>query len=120
MTDYERRLQEALTKQANIKEEIAFLRLQIKQEVKQTKWAKGSPDIKELSRLYPDLRIDNGAGTTYMGLTRSVLDVPVQLPAGWELFESHPQDPSTIGSPVVNKYRFKGLPALLYVTKAVR
>jgi hypothetical protein len=118
---YERRLADALAKQADLKHEIEFLRLQLKQEAKQCRWAKSSPVIKQFKAQWPDLRIDNGAGMTYLGLTFSVLDHDYEqhLPVGWVKFEER-IDSSLIGSPIQRTYKYSGIPALLYVTKAVR
>lgn len=120
MTDYERRLEEALEKQANLKSEIEFLRLQIKQERKQIRWAKGSPIIKQMKAQWPDLRIDNGAGMTYLGLTFRVTDPnPEPHLPGWVLHETR-RDSDRLDAPIVDVYRYHGIPAMLYVTRNVR
>lgn len=121
MTNYEQRLQDALIKQEEVKNEIAYLRLQIKQELKQCRWAKGSPIIKQFQRQWPDLHIDNGPGITYLSLSFSVLDVNYEehLPVGWEKFEERSIDSNALGSPILKTYRMKNVPALLYVTKAI-
>lgn len=116
---YAQRLEQALKKLVDTKNEIVFLRLQIKQEKKQEKWANGSPVIAQLKELFPELRIENGAGMSYLGLTFEVLDKAV-LPAGWSLFDSEPQDRNQIGSPINEKYKYTGIPAMLYVTRKVR
>lgn len=118
MSDYETRLAQALTKAAALKDEIAYLRLQIKQEVKQAKWAKGSPIIKQFKACWPDVQIDNGAGLTYLSLKFGPLDDYEPHLVGWELFDSYRVDES-LGSPIIKQYRMKGVPAVLYVTKHV-
>lgn len=120
-TTYESRLQEALEKQEKIKAEIDFLRLQIKQERQQTRWCNSSPFMKQFRKQWPDARIDNGAGLTYISLDFGVLDPNYEehLP-GWELFDTTRIDPNSLGSPILRKYKFPGIPAHLYVTKAVR
>ena len=118
-SEYETRLAEALEKQERIKHEIKFLRLQIKQERQQERWCKGSPDIKELCKQFPEHRIDNGAGLTYFAVDLSVLDALPALPDEWVAFDRHVIHPSSISSPVCTKYRKNGVPAHLYITKAV-
>ena len=120
MTDYEKRLHEALIQQQELKEAIAFLRLQIKQERKQERWAKTSPIIKQMKARWPSLRIENGAGCSYLGIALSAKDpgITPHLPE-WELLEQYAAYPSKLGSPIVTKYRMKGVPALLYVTQEV-
>ncbi len=116
--NYFDRLEQALKKQIELKHEIEFLRLQIKQENRQTKWAQSSPVIAHLKSLFPDLRIENGAGLTYLGLTFGVLDTAT-VPDGWTLWEAEPQDRNQIGSPMIEKYKYHGIPAMLYITRKV-
>lgn len=119
MTNYEQRLEAALKKQADIKDEIDFLRLQIKQEKKQEKWASRSPVISQIKAKFPDLRVDNGAGLTYLTMNFSVLDQS-ELPQGWTLFDANPQDKQNLGSPIVERYKYPDVPAMLYITRQVR
>lgn len=120
-SDYERRLAECLEKQDRIKHDIEFLRGQIKQEAKQKRWCKGSTDIKALAKLFSftDCHIDNGAGLTYFGVKLSCLDVTPALPEGWIEFERRSIH-ENIGSPILRKFRKPGVPAHLYIEKAVR
>lgn len=116
---YESRLAEALKKQEEIKHDIEFLRGQIKQEKKQARWCKGSPDIKTLCKLFPEHHLDNGAGLTYFGVELTCLQVTPALPDGWIEFERTSLH-NNIGSPICTKYRKPGVPAHIYITKAVR
>lgn len=120
-SDYERRLAECFEKQERIKSEIEFLKGQIKQEKKQARWCKGSPDIKALAKLFSftDCRIDNGAGLTYFAVDLTCLQVTPALPDGWVEFE-RASIHNNIGSPILRKFRKPGVPAHLYITKAVR
>lgn len=118
MSDYEVRLQTALIKQAGLKDEIAFLRLQIKQEKKQAKWAASSLTIRELKELFPEAKIDNGAGVTYISVDLSRTDLR-QAPGSWEQRDREVVFPNNIGSPVRCTYRMQGVPANLYITRAV-
>jgi len=118
MTDYEVRLERAQKQLTEVKDQIEFLKLQIKQERKQARWAKGSPIIRDMKKRWPHLRVDNGAGTTYLGLDVGVLE-SFDAPVGWELFDRYPQN-SSLGSPIVEIYRLRHCPANLYVTKHVR
>lgn len=122
MTDYEIRLEKALEDKSKINDEIDFLRLQIKQEKKQAKWAKGSPVIKELMSQWPDARIDHGAGMTYVNLSFSVLDAPYEqrLPTPWEKIEERKVDRESVFSPILRAYRLKDSPVLIYATQTVR
>ncbi len=117
-SDYATRLIDAQAKLEDLREHIVFLKLQIKQEKKQAKWAKESPTIKDLRAKYPHLRVDNGAGMTYLGLDVGVLEA-FDAPVGWERYDSRPQN-SSLGSPIVEIYRLRHCPAQLYVTKHVR
>lgn len=120
MNDYESRLAVAVEKLAALKHEIAFFKLQIKQEKKQAVWAKGSPIIRQFKAQWPDLTIDNGAGLTYLGLKFGVTDeYESHIPFGWECYETRTTG-TGLGDPVLKIYRSRGVPALLYVTKAVR
>lgn len=115
---YERRLASALEVLEKTKSEIDFLKLQIKEEKKQTRWAKGSPIIKDMVKRYPGLRIDNGAGLTYLGLDVQCTET-FNAPFGWECFETRRIDDS-LGSPVLSIYKLRNCPAHLYVTKHIR
>ena len=112
---YTERLANAQVCLRDIKAEIEFLKLQIKQEAKQVRWAKGSPGLKAILR---DKRIsaEHGAGMTYLAIHLSVLE-SYAVPDGWEMVEQTRQ--RNIGDPVCTKYRKQGFPALLYVTKEV-
>ena len=118
-SSYKLRLAEAIEKQERIKHDIAFLRGQIKQEAKQTRWAKGSADVKALSKIFPDCHIDNGSGLTYIGVELTCLQVTPALPEGWVEFERASVH-NNIGSPICCKFRKPGIPAHLYITKSVR
>ncbi len=69
---YERRLVEAKERLDKAKSEVAFFKLQIKQEKKQHLWASSNPEIKALLKQHPTMRCENGAGLTYLSI-----DVPV-------------------------------------------
>lgn len=118
-SEYERRLAEALEKQERIKHEIEFLRGQIKQERQQERWCKGSTDIKALKKIFSEHRIDNGAGLTYFAVNLTCLQATPELPEGWIEFERHSIN-QNIGSPICRKFRKLGVPAHIYITKAVR
>ena len=118
MSSYARQLEEALEKQRQIKGDIEFLRLQIKQEKKQTAWCRKSPDIKALKKLIPNHRIDNGAGLTYFGVTLEC-DERITLPDGWVHFDNEVCDTSTLASPVCKKYKKHGVPIHVYINQKV-
>jgi hypothetical protein len=123
MTTYEQRLRDALIKQTAINNEITYLRLQIKQEAAQVRWAKTSPIIKGLKAQWPDAHIDSSPDRTYVSISLGVLDPnpdPLLLPFGWEKFEENQLSPGSLGSSVLSIYRLKGCPAYIYITKAVR
>ncbi len=119
MTQYEERLQSALARLADDKAEVEFLKLQIKQEKKQAKWAKESPVLKQFKAQWPELTIDNGAGMTYLGLHFAAHEEYEQhIPFGWECYDTRKVHDG-LGSPIVKIYRMRHVPALLYVTKAI-
>ena len=120
MSSYARQLEEALEKQRQIKGDIEFLRLQIKQEKKQTAWCRKSPDIKALKKLIPNHRIDNGAGLTYFGVTLECTDKRITLPDGWVQFDNEAWcNTNTLASLVCKKYKKHGVPIHVYITQKV-
>lgn len=116
--NYEERLQNALQRQRDIKEEVAFLRLQIKQEKQQARWAKGSMDVTFIRSIYPHVEVENGAGCTYMSVKLTAADLML-YPLGWEIVDMREVDDTRLNSPMLVKMRRVGVPALLYITKDV-
>jgi hypothetical protein len=117
MSDYTNRLANAEKKLEELKAEIAFLKLQIKQEKQQAQWAKGSEVLKSLLKVFPDATVENGAGCTYVTARVSVSDKR-EVPEGWELRESKAES-SNIGAPLHKLYRMPHTPVNLYVIKQV-
>jgi len=115
---YERRLVEAQERLDKAKSEVAFFKLQIKQEKRQHRWASSNPEIKALLKQHPTMRCENGAGLTYLSIDVSVLDT-FEVPEGWQLFETSRRSDS-LGAPVCSIYHKTHFPANLYVTKHVR
>lgn len=117
-SDYERRLIVAQELLERTKNEITFLKLQIKQEKQQERWAKSSPIIRDMKARYPGICIENGAGLTYLSMDVGVCE-SFEPPFGWECSHRDPQN-SSLGSPIVETYHLRHCPANLYVTKHVR
>jgi hypothetical protein len=115
---YTERLEAALTMRSELAAEITFLRLQIKQERQQAKWAKGSQAVKDVLAVYPMAQIENGAGMSYITVKLACSDM-LLCPGGWSLHEQREVDPSKLNSPVLTTYRNHGVPALIYVVKQV-
>ena len=118
LTDYTTRLATAIVAAAKIKDEIAYLKLQIKQEKAQTKWAKTSPQVKDLQAMFPGAEVQSDSSMTYISVHLPV-SATVNLPFGWELREQRAVNAVTLGSPVVSFYKTPRTPINLYITKAV-